>query len=101
MNHNIRKVLDAISILQDVTECQLEVTALSHKLKAMYEQGKEGLTGVPFIDACSDEELIASIVNHDERTDLYPHICPFTFNYLRNHRGKALRQADQLIRGKV
>jgi len=46
------------------------------------------------IDACSDEELIASIVNHDERTDLYPHICPFTFNYLRNHRGKALRQAD-------
>ncbi len=94
MNHNIRKVLDAIEILREVSGCELEVNALSHKVKAMYEQGKEGLTGIPFIDACSDEELEAAILQRDPRTDMYPFICPFTFNYLKRHRSKALLAAN-------
>lgn len=90
MNQNIRKVLDAIEILRDVKGCELEVNSLSHKLKAMYEQGKEGLTGIEFIDACSDEELEAAIFERDPRTNLAPFICPHTFNYLKRHRSKAL-----------
>jgi hypothetical protein len=56
----------------------------------MYEQGKEGLEGVAFIDACSDIELKAAIKQCDKRTGLYPFPDPFVINYLRRNRGWAL-----------
>lgn len=99
MNHGIRKVLDAIAILEDVQGCELERIALSHKVKAMYSQGKEGLEGIAFIDACSDDELIAAIAQGDRRTNLYPHICPDTFNYLRRNRSKCLSEGNELRLG--
>lgn len=90
MNYNIRKVLEALSILRDVQGCELEVQSLGHKLIAMYQQGKEGLTGIAFIDACTDEELEAAIRMGDTRTGLYPHVDPSIFNYLRRNRAWAL-----------
>lgn len=101
MNQNIRKVLDVIEILREVSGCELEVQSLSHKVKAMYEQGKDGLSGVPFIDACSDDELVAAIVQRDPRTNLSPFICPETFNYLRRNRNKALSTAVAIQRGEI
>jgi hypothetical protein len=94
MNYNIGKVLNAIEILGDVQGCELEITSLSHKVKAMYEQGKDGLEGIPFIDACSDEELAAALKMGDPRTHMRPFICPFTFNYLRRNRPRALAMAQ-------
>lgn len=96
MNQNIRKVLDAIAILEDVQGCELERVALSHKVQSMYSQGKEGLDGIAFIDACSDDELIAAIAQRDRRTNLYPHICPHTFNYLRRNRSRCLSEGNKL-----
>lgn len=96
MNHNIRKVLEAIELLRDVQGCELEISSLSCKLKAMYSQGKEDLSGIPFIDACTDEELAVALSQGDERTSMYPHVCPFTFNYLRRHRSAALAKANQI-----
>ncbi len=98
MNQNIRKLLDAIVLLRDVQGCELERASLSHKVKAMYEQGKEGLEGIAFIDACSDDELIAAIAQGDPRTHLYPHICPETYNYLRRNRPRCIAEGDRLRR---
>jgi hypothetical protein len=100
MNHNIRKVLDAIAILSDVQGCELECSSLSHKLQAMYSQGKEGLEGVAFIDACSDDELVAALVERDPRTKFVPFICPFTFNYVRKHRPGIIERADAIRLGR-
>lgn len=88
--------MDAIALLRDVKGCELEVAALSHKVKAMYTQGKEGLTGKDFIDACSDEELAVAIAQRDKRVGLSPFIDPFLFNYLRNHRSKALSMGQEM-----
>lgn len=96
MNQNIRKVLDAIESLRDVQGCELEVVSLSHKVQAMYSQGKDGLDGIAFIDACSDDELEAAIRQHDPRVKLTPFIDPFTFNYLRRNRAKALYAANHV-----
>lgn len=90
MNQNIGKVLNAIEILREVQGCELEVQSLSHKARAMYSQGEEGLEGIAFIDACSDIELQAAISQRDTRTRLYPHPCPFTVNYLKRNRPWAL-----------
>lgn len=90
MNQNIRKILDAIEILRGVQGCELEVQSLSHKAKAMYSQGKEGLEGVAFIDACNDEELTAAIKQREEKTGLFPHPDPRIINYLRKNRSWAL-----------
>lgn len=98
MNHNIRKLLDAVAILRDVQGCDLEVQSLAHKIKAMYGQGKDGLEGIAFIDACSDDELIAAIASGDTRTGLYPHICPFVFQYLRRNRSSCLATANNIRR---
>lgn len=96
MNHNIRKVLDAIALLRDVQGCELELQSLGHKVQAMYSQGKEGLTGIAFIDACTDDELIAAIAQADPRTELFPHISPETFSYLRRHRPRCLAEGDRI-----
>ncbi len=56
----------------------------------MYEQGKEGLEGVAFIDACNDIELKAAIQQRDKRTWLYPFPDPFVVSYLRRNRSWAL-----------
>ncbi len=98
MNQNIRKLLDAIALLQDVHGCELERASLSHKVQAMYQQGKEGLEGIAFIDACNDEELIAAISQGAPRTHLYPHICLETFNYLRRTRPRCIAEGDRLRR---
>lgn len=90
MNQNIRKVLDAIEILREVQGCELEVQSLSHKVQAMYSQGKEGLEGVAFIDACNDDELKAAIKQQETRTGLFPHPNPFIVNHLRRNRPWAL-----------
>lgn len=96
MNHNIRKVLEAVELLRDVQGCDLEVASLSHKIQAMYSQGKEGLKGIEFIDACTDDELIAALFQQDPRTNIWPHVCPFTFAYLRKNRPICLCESERL-----
>ncbi|NEQ12517.1 MAG: hypothetical protein F6K44_00995 [Moorea sp. SIO3E2] len=91
MNVNIRKLLDAIGMLRDIPGCELEVSSLSHKAKAMYSQGKEGKEGIPFIDCCTDEELIAAVQLRDERLGLYPFIDPTIFVYIKKNRPKVFR----------
>jgi hypothetical protein len=86
MNQNICKLLDVIETLREIQGCELEVQSLSHKVKALYSQGKEGLTGVAFIDACDDDELRAAIVQKDPRTSLHPFVDPSVFSYLKRNR---------------
>lgn len=90
MNQNIGKVLNAIEILRDVQGCELEVTSLSHKVRSMYDQGKDGLKGIAFIDACNDDELRAAILQRDSRTGLFPFVDPRIVAYLRRNRSWAL-----------
>jgi hypothetical protein len=90
MNQNIRKLLDVIETLREIQGCELEIQSLSHKVKALYSQGKEGLTGIAFIDACDNEELRAAIVQKDPRTNLYPFVDPSVLNYLKRNRPWAI-----------
>lgn len=88
-------MLDVIAILEDVQGCELERISLAHKVKSMYEQGKDGLEGIAFIDACSDEELITAIAQRDPRTYLFPHIDPEVFNYVRRNRGRCIVEGNR------
>lgn len=97
MNYNIRKVLDAIELLRHVKECKLEVLSLSHKLQSMYSLGKEGLTGIAFIDACTDEELAAALRTKDARLDNRGRKEPNASVYIYRHR----REAFVMARPKV
>ena len=92
MNQNISKILDAIELLREVQDYGLEITSLSHKAKAMFNQETSSEDrGISFVDTLNDEQLKAAIKLKDKRLDLYPHPDPFVVNYLRTSgRGWAL-----------
>lgn len=99
MNQNIRKVMDAVALLRGVAGCELEVQSLSHKIQAMYSEGKEGKEGRALIDCMDDDELAAAIRMNDERIGFGRFIDPCMFNYIRYNRPVALHRAEQMRKG--
>jgi hypothetical protein len=92
MNNNIRQVLSAIELLRDVSGCELEVIALSHKAKAMFkEEVFDDSVGINFINCLNDEQLRHAFLMRDKRLDMFPFPNPEIVQYMmRNGKGWAL-----------
>ena len=95
MNYNkVRKILSAIELLKDIGGCELEIQSLSHKLNTFKSDNKGQKTGIPFIDCCTDEELIIFYYQRDPRLCLHPFPDPLCFQYLKRNRPRALKEMN-------